>query len=71
MVQSNINSVNSGDKDVSNVPDLVATSVGVHGYRGMTLASTTDAGKLYSIIKSATGDLKLKKNTQIVLNTPE
>lgn len=71
MAQSNINSVTSGDKDVSNVPDLAATSVGVRGIRGVTLASTTDAGKLYSIIKSSAGDIKLKKNTQIVLNTPE
>jgi hypothetical protein len=71
MAQSNINSASNGDKDVSNVPDLAGGSVGVHGIRGVTLASTIDAGKLYSIIKSTSGDLKLKKNSQIVLNMPE
>jgi hypothetical protein len=71
MAQSNINAATNGDKDVSSGADLSAGSVGVHGYRGMMLASTTDAGKLYSIIKSSAGDIKLKKNTQIVLNTPE
>ena len=71
MAQSNINAATNGDKDVSNGADLAATSVGVRGIRGVTLASTTDAGKLYSIIKSSNGDLKLKKNSQIVLNTPE
>ena len=71
MAQSNINSATNGDKDVSNAADLSAASVGVHGYRGLTLASTTDAGHLYSIIKSASGDIKLKKGSQIVLNTPE
>jgi hypothetical protein len=71
MAQSNINSATNGDKDVSNGADLSAGSVGVHGYRGLNLASTTDADHLYSIIKSSTGDVKLKKGSQVVLNTPE
>ncbi len=71
MVQSNLNSVNGGDKDASNIPDLAGGTVGVHGMRGVSLAFTIESGKLYSIIKSTTGDLKLKKNSQIVLTTPE
>jgi hypothetical protein len=71
MVQSNINSVNGGDKDASNIPDLAGATVGVHGMRGVSLAFNMESGKLYSIIKSTNGDLKLKKNSQIVLDTPE
>lgn len=71
MAQTNINSAVSGSKNLGNGGELIPASEGVYGIRGMTLASTQDNGKLYSIIESTDGDVKLKKNTQIVFIVPE
>jgi len=70
MAQTNINSAVGGDKDLSS-GELMATSVGVHGIRGMTLGSSVQAGKQYSVIQCTSGDVKLKKGTQIVFQAPE
>jgi hypothetical protein len=70
MAQTNINSAVGGDKDLSS-GELMATSVGVHGIRGMTLGSSVQAGKQYSVIQCTSGDVKLKKGTQIVFKAPE
>ncbi|HEY0704030.1 MAG TPA: hypothetical protein VGD60_14775 [Candidatus Acidoferrales bacterium] len=68
--QTDTNAANSGGKNVSNGYELSGGSVGVRGIKGVTLASTTDAGKLYSIIQSSIGDVKLKKGSELVLNLP-
>jgi hypothetical protein len=70
MAQTNINSAVGGDKDLSS-GELMATSVGVHGIRGMTLGASVQAGKQYSVIQCTSGDVKLKKGTQVVFKAPE
>jgi hypothetical protein len=69
MEQTNINSVVSGDKDLGNGGELMATSVGVHGFRGMSLGSAVVGGKQYSTIQSTNGDVKIKKGAQVVFKT--
>lgn len=69
MAQTNINSVVSGDKDLGNGGELMATSVGVHGFRGMSLGSVVVGGKQYSTIQSTNGDVKIKKGAQVVFKT--
>ncbi len=66
MEQTNINAVVSGNKDLGNGGELMATSVGVHGFRGMSLGSVVVGGKQYSTIQSANGDVKIKKGSQAV-----
>jgi hypothetical protein len=69
MEQTNINSVVSGDKDLGNGGELMATSVGVHGFRGMSLGSAVVGGKQYSTIQTTNGDVKIKKGAQVVFKT--
>ena len=71
MAQTNINSAVSGDKDLGNGGELMATSVGVHGFRGMSLGSSAQGGKQYSVIQSASGEVKIKKGAQVVFKTAE
>ena len=70
MAQTNINSAVGGDKDLSS-GELMATSVGVRGFRGMTLGTSVQAGKQYSVIQCTSGDVKLKKGAQVVFKAPE
>jgi hypothetical protein len=70
MAQTNINSAVGGDKDLSS-GELMSTSVGVHGIRGVNLGSSVQAGKQYSVIQCTSGDVKLKKGTQVVFKAPE
>lgn len=70
MAQTNINSAVGGDRDLSS-GELMATSVGVRGFRGMTLGTSVQAGKQYSVIQCTSGDVKLKKGAQIVFKAPE
>jgi hypothetical protein len=69
MQQTSINSVVSGDKDLGNGGELMATSVGVHGFPGMSLGSAVVGGKQYSTIQSTNGDVKIKKGAQVVFKT--
>ena len=69
MQQTSINAVVSGDKDLGNGGELMATSVGVHGFRGMSLGSVVVGGKQYSTIQSTNGDVKIKKGAQVVFKT--
>lgn len=72
MAATNINSAVAGqDKDLGNTGELLATSVGVHGFRGMTLATAVEGGKQYSVIRSTSGDVKIKKGTQVVFKAAE
>lgn len=72
MAATNINSAVAGsDRNVGSGGELMATSVGVYGIRGMSLASTVQNQKQYSAIQSAVGDVKLKKGTQLVFKAPE
>ncbi|MFZ3330862.1 MAG: hypothetical protein WA197_09545 [Candidatus Acidiferrales bacterium] len=72
MVATNINSAVAGqDRDLGNGGELMATSVGVHGIRGMSLASAVQSGKQYAVIRCASGDVKLKKGTQVVFKAAE
>jgi hypothetical protein len=70
MAQTNINSAVGGDRDLSS-GELMATSVGVRGFRGMTLGTSVQAGKQYSVIQCTSGDVKLKKGAQVVFKAPE
>ena len=69
MEQTNINSVVGGDKDLGVAGELTATSAGVHGIPGTSLASTVEAGKQYSVIQSTNGNVKIKKGSQVVFKT--
>ena len=69
MEQTNINSVVSGDKVLGNGGELMATSVGVHGFRGMSLGSAVVGGKQYSTIQTTNGDVKIKKGARVVFKT--
>jgi hypothetical protein len=71
MEQTNINAVVSGDKDLGNGGELLATSVGVHGFRGMSLGSVVVGGQQYSTIQSTNGDVKIKKGSQVVFKAAE
>lgn len=71
MAQTNINSAVSGDKDLGNGGELLATSVGVHGFRGVTLGTAVEAAKHYSTIQSTSGEVKIKKGAQVVFKAAE
>jgi hypothetical protein len=72
MAATNINSAVAGEnRNLGNGGELMATSVGVYGIRGMSLASTVESQKQYSAVKSAVSDVKLKKGTQLVFKAPE
>jgi hypothetical protein len=72
MAATNINSaVAGGNRDLGNGGEIMATSVGVYGIRGVSLASSTENQKQYSAVQSAVGDIKLKKGTQLVFRAPE
>ena len=72
MAATNINSAVAGqDRDLGNGGELMATSVGVHGFRGMGLASAVQGGKQYAVIRCASGDVKIKKGTQVVFKAAE
>jgi hypothetical protein len=71
MMQTNINAAVAGDKDLGNGGELTSNSVGVHGFRGVTLATALQSGKQYSTIQSTSGDLKIKKGAQIVFKAAE
>jgi hypothetical protein len=72
MAATNINSAVAGEnRNLGNGGELMASSVGVYGIRGMSLASTTQDRKQYSAVQSAVGDVRLKKGTQLVFKAPE
>lgn len=71
MMQTNINAAVAGDKDLGNGGELTANSVGVHGFRGVTLGTALQSGKQYSTIQSSSGDVKIKKGAQIVFKAAE
>jgi hypothetical protein len=72
MAATNISSAVAGsDKSVGSGGELMATSVGVYGMRGMSLASSVHDQKLYSAVQSNIGDVKLKKGAQLVFKAPE
>jgi hypothetical protein len=72
MAATNINSAVAGENtNLGNGGELMAISVGVYGIRGMSLASSVENQKQYSAVRSAVGDVKLKKGTQLVFNAPE
>ena len=72
MAATQINSAVAGaDKSVGGGGELMATSVGVYGMRGMSLASSVHDQKLYSAVQSNIGDVKLKKGAQLVFKAPE
>jgi hypothetical protein len=71
MAATQINSAVAGaDKSVGG-GELMATSVGVYGMRGMSLASSVHDQKQYSAVQSNIGDVKLKKGAQLVFKAPE
>jgi hypothetical protein len=71
MAATQINSAVAGaDKSVGG-GELMATSVGVYGMRGMSLASSVHDQKQYSAAQSNIGDVKLKKGAQLVFKAPE
>ena len=72
MEATNITSVVAGrDRDLGNGGELMASSVGVRGFRAVSLASVVDGGKQYSVIRSSSGDVKINKGTQVVFNAAE
>jgi hypothetical protein len=72
MAATNINSAVAGsDRSVGSGGELMATSVGVYGIRGMSLASSVHDQKQYSAVQSSVGDVKLKKGMQLVFKAPE
>ncbi len=72
MAATNINSAVAGEnRNLGNGGELMATSAGVYGIRGMSLASTVENRKQYSVVKSGVSDVKLKKGTQLVFQAPE
>src|SRR5580692_12861743 len=72
MAATNINSAVAGsDRSVGSGGELMATSVGVYGMRGMSLASSVQNQKQFSAVQSAVGDVKLKKGMQLVFKAPE
>ncbi|HXN28651.1 MAG TPA: hypothetical protein VN902_16105 [Candidatus Acidoferrales bacterium] len=72
MAATNINSAVAGsDRSVGRGGELMATSVGVYGMRGVSLASSVQNQKQYSVVQSAVGDVKLKKGAQLVFKVPE
>jgi hypothetical protein len=72
MAATNINSAVAGEnRNLGNGGELMATSVGVYGIRGMSLASSVQNQKQYSALQSGVGDVKLKKGTQLVFKAPE
>jgi hypothetical protein len=72
MAATNINSAVAGsDRNLGSGGEILATSVGVYGIRGMSLASTVENQKQYSAVRSSVGDIKLKKGVQLVFKAPE
>src|SRR5580704_15976722 len=72
MAATNISSAVAGsDRSVGSGGELMATSVGVYGMRGMSLASSVQNQKQFSAVQSAVGDVKLKKGMQLVFKAPE
>jgi hypothetical protein len=72
MAATQINSAVAGaDKSVGGGGELMATSVGVYGMRGMSLASSVQDRRQYSAVQSAVGNVKLKKGVQLVFKAPE
>jgi len=72
MAATNINSAVAGEnRNLGSGGELMATSVGVYGMRGMSLASSVHDQKQYSAVQSNIGDVKLKKGAQLVFKAPE
>jgi hypothetical protein len=72
MAATQINSAVAGEnRNLGNGGELMATSVGVYGMRGMSLASSVHDQKQYSAVQSNIGDVKLKKGAQLVFKAPE
>jgi hypothetical protein len=72
MAATQINSAVAGaDKSVGGGGELMATSVGVYGMRGVSVASSVHDQKQYSAVQSNIGDVKLKKGAQLVFKVPE
>jgi len=72
MAATNISSAVAGtDRSVGSGGELMATSVGVYGMKGVSLASSVQNQKQYSAIQSGVGDVKLKKGAQLVFKAPE
>jgi hypothetical protein len=72
MAATQINSAVAGaDKSVGGGGELMATSVGVYGMRGVSLTSSVQGQKQYSAVQSGVSDVKLKKGAQMVFKVPE
>lgn len=72
MAATNISSAVAGtDRSVGSGGELMATSVGVYGMKGVSLASSVQNQKQYSAIQSSAGDVKLKKGAQLVFKASE
>jgi hypothetical protein len=72
MAATNISSAVAGtDRSVGSGGELMATSAGVYGMKGVSLASSVQNQKQYSAIQSGAGDVKLKKGAQLVFKAPE
>jgi hypothetical protein len=72
MAATNISSAVAGSgSSVGSGGELMATSVGVYGIRGMSLASSAHDQKQYSAVQSNISDVKLKKGMQLVFKAPE
>ncbi len=72
MAATNISSAVAGtDRSVGSGGELMATSVGVYGIRGMSLASQVQNQKQYSVIQSGISDVRLKKGVQVIFKAPE
>jgi hypothetical protein len=72
MAATNINSAVAGEnRNLGSGGELMATSVGVYGMRGMSLASSVHDQRQYSAVQSNIGDVKLKKGAQLVFKAPE
>jgi len=72
MAATNISSAVAGtDRSLGSGGELMATSVGVYGMRGVSLASSVHDQNQYSAVQSGVGDVKLKKGAQLVFKAPE
>jgi hypothetical protein len=66
MVQNHEDAGISGHLGATPTTELGPTAMGVYGYAGVTLATLPSASGSLSYIYSEAGDLKMKKNTQMV-----
>jgi hypothetical protein len=69
MAQSGNNAAVAGHTDAmtGNIDSLSHKSAGAYGMPGVTLASQTDNGKHVSLVVSTSGNVRLKKGMQVVM----